>query len=131
MPTARKKHLRKKRLFLSKQTTFAILNASNLKTSKIKKVKMSLRRGKIYFTPLYLTPPKIAKGCPVLIAVYDSLTDMRKSVASLTTQMDCLALSIKKKWYSVEHLKRYNILGLEKKALALLLLKLSRLKKYN
>nr|YP_009049433.1 hypothetical protein SarmuMp14 [Sargassum muticum]AIE46228.1 hypothetical protein SarmuMp14 [Sargassum muticum]UQV81228.1 hypothetical protein [Sargassum muticum] len=131
MPTARKKQLRKKRLFLSKQTTFAILNASNLKTSKIKKVKMSLKRGKIYFTPLYLTPPKIAKGCPVLIAVYDSLTDMQKSVASLTTQMDCLALSIKKKWYSVEHLKRYNILGLEKKALALLLLKLSRLKKYN
>nr|UVW81844.1 hypothetical protein [Sargassum siliquastrum] len=131
MPTARKKQLRKKRLFLSKQTTFAILNASNLKTSKIKKVKMSLKRGKIYFTPLYLTPPKIAKGCPVLIAVYGSLTDMQKSVASLTTQMDCLALSIKKKWYSVEHLKRYNILGLEKKALALLLLKLSRLKKYN
>nr|YP_009058554.1 hypothetical protein SarheMp14 [Sargassum hemiphyllum]AIM19577.1 hypothetical protein SarheMp14 [Sargassum hemiphyllum] len=129
MPAARKKHLRKKRLFLSKQTTFALLNASNLKTSKIRRVKMSLRKGKIYFTPLYLTPPKIAEGCPLLIAVYDSLKDMQRNIASLTMQIDCLALSIKKKWYSIEHLKRYHILGLEKKTLALLLLKLSRLKK--
>nr|YP_009128321.1 hypothetical protein SarthMp14 [Sargassum thunbergii]AJP09373.1 hypothetical protein SarthMp14 [Sargassum thunbergii] len=129
MPTARKKYLRKKRLFLSKQTTFALLNTSNLKTSKIKKIKMSLRRGRIYFVPLYLTPPKIAEGCPVLIAVYDSLKDMQKNITSLTTQMDCLALSIKKKWYSIKYLKKYNILSLEKKALALLLLKLSQLKK--
>nr|YP_009924821.1 hypothetical protein [Sargassum siliquastrum]QNH69190.1 hypothetical protein [Sargassum siliquastrum] len=129
MPTARKKHLRKKRLFMSKQTTFAILNASNLKTSKIKKIKMSLRRGKIYFVPFYLTPPKIAAGCPTLIAVYDSLKDMQNNITSVTAQIDCLGLSIEKKWYSIKYLKKSKILGLEKKALALLSLKLSGLKK--
>nr|YP_009050505.1 hypothetical protein SarfuMp14 [Sargassum fusiforme]AIG23772.1 hypothetical protein SarfuMp14 [Sargassum fusiforme]QJC59479.1 hypothetical protein [Sargassum fusiforme] len=129
MPTARKKHLRKRRLFLSKQTTFALLNASNLKTSKIKKVKISLRRGRVYFAPLYLTPPKIAAGCPALIAVYDSLKDMQNNITSITTQIDCLGVSIEKKWYSIRCLKKSKILGLEKKTLALFLLKLLRLKK--
>nr|YP_010401868.1 hypothetical protein NDF41_mgp24 [Sargassum ilicifolium var. conduplicatum]UQV81043.1 hypothetical protein [Sargassum ilicifolium var. conduplicatum] len=129
MPTARKKYLRKKRLFLSKQTTFVLLNANNLKTSKIKNVKMSLRRGKLYFVPLYLTPPKIAVGCPALIAVYDSLKDMRNNITDITTQIDGLGVSIEKKWYSIDYLKKSKILVLEKKTLAFLLLKLSRLKK--
>nr|YP_010372549.1 hypothetical protein M3M07_mgp24 [Myagropsis myagroides]UPE50186.1 hypothetical protein [Myagropsis myagroides] len=129
MPTARKKHLRKKRLFLSKQTAFVLLNASNLKTSKIKKVKMSLKKGRIYFVPLYLTPPKIAVGCPALITVYDSLKDMQNNIANIITQIDCLGVSIGKKWYSIKYFKKSKILGLEKKTLALLLLKLSRLKK--
>nr|YP_009154066.1 hypothetical protein TuorMp14 [Turbinaria ornata]AJF48253.1 hypothetical protein TuorMp14 [Turbinaria ornata] len=129
MSTARKKYLRKKRLFLSKQVTFVLFNASNLKTSKIKKVKTSLIGGRIYFVPLYLTPPKIAVGCPVLIAVYDSLKDMQNNIADITAQIDCLGVSIEKKWYSIKYLKKSKILGLEKKTLALLLLNLSRLKK--
>nr|YP_009158270.1 hypothetical protein [Sargassum vachellianum]YP_009340769.1 hypothetical protein [Sargassum fluitans]AKN90427.1 hypothetical protein [Sargassum vachellianum]APR74130.1 hypothetical protein [Sargassum fluitans]APR74167.1 hypothetical protein [Sargassum fluitans] len=131
MPDARKKYLRKKRLFLSKQTTFVLLNASNLKTSKIKKVKMSLRGGKLYFVPLYLTPPKIAVGCPALIAVYDSLKEMQNNITNITRQIDCLGVSIEKKWYSIKYLKKSKILVLEKKTLAFLLLKLSRLKKEN
>lgn len=129
MSTARKKYLRKKRLFLSKQVTFVLFNASNLKTSKIKKVKTSLIGGRIYFVPLYLTPPKIAVGCPALIAVYDSLKDMQNNIADITAQIDCLGVSIEKKWYSIKYLKKSKILGLEKKTLALLLLNLSRLKK--
>nr|YP_010418167.1 hypothetical protein NNX76_mgp24 [Sargassum plagiophyllum]AMO66456.1 hypothetical protein SarpoMp14 [Sargassum polycystum]USF18385.1 hypothetical protein [Sargassum plagiophyllum] len=128
MPAARKRYLRKKRLFLSKQTTFVLLNASNLKTSKIKKVKMSLRRGRVYFVPLYLTPPKIAVGSPALIAVYESLKDMQNNIMNITTQIDCLGVSIEKKWYSIKYLKKSKILVLEKKTLAYLLLKLSRLK---
>nr|YP_010401979.1 hypothetical protein NDA93_mgp24 [Sargassum mcclurei]UQV81154.1 hypothetical protein [Sargassum mcclurei] len=128
MPAARKRYLRKKRLFLSKQTTFVLLNASNLKTSKIKKVKMSLRRGRVYFVPLYLTPPRIAGGCPALIAVYDSLKDMQNNITSIYTQIDCLGVSIEKKWYSIKYLKKSKILVLEKKTLAFLLLKLSQLK---
>nr|YP_010401942.1 hypothetical protein NDD57_mgp24 [Sargassum feldmannii]UQV81117.1 hypothetical protein [Sargassum feldmannii] len=131
MPTARKRYLRKKRLFLSKQTTFVFLNASNLKTSKIKKVKMSLGGGKVYFVPLYLTPPKIAIGCPALIAVYDSLKEMQNNITSITAQIDCLGVSIEKKWYSIKYLKKSKIIVLEKKTLAFLLLKLSRLKKKN
>nr|YP_009992151.1 hypothetical protein JR138_mgp24 [Sargassum patens]QNN85648.1 hypothetical protein [Sargassum patens] len=131
MATARKRYLRKKRLFLSKQTTFVCLNASNLKTSRIKKVKMSLRSGKVYFVPLYLTPPKIAIGCPTLIAVYDSLKDMQNNITSITAQIDCLGVSIEKKWYPIKYLKKSKILVLEKKTLAFFLLKLSRLKKKN
>nr|QNU09277.1 hypothetical protein [Sargassum horneri] len=129
MPTTRKKHLRKKRLFLSKQENFALLNASNFKTSKIKKIKMSLRGGRIFFVPLYLAPPKIATGCPVLIVVYDNLKDMRNNIANIARLVDCLGISIEKKWYSIKYLKESKILGLEKRTLALLLLKLSRLKK--
>lgn len=129
MPAARKKHLRKKRLFLSKQTTFVLLNAGNLETSKIKKIKKSLLKGRIYFVPLYLTPPKVAIGCPALIAVYSSLEDMQNNITSLIRQIDCLGVSIEKKWYSIKYLKTSKILSLKKKTLALLLLKLSQLKK--
>lgn len=129
MPAARKKHLRKKRLFLSKQTTFVLLNAGNLETSKIKKIKKSLLKGRIYFVPLYLTPPKVAIGCPALMAVYTSLEDMQNNITSLIRQIDCLGVSIEKKWYSIKYLKTSKILSFKKKTLALLLLKLSQLKK--
>nr|YP_009330417.1 orf129 [Coccophora langsdorfii]ANS72189.1 orf129 [Coccophora langsdorfii] len=131
MPIARKKHLRKKRLFLSKQITFILLNASNLKTSKIKRVKMSLRRGRIYFMPFYLTPPQIAIGCPTIMVTYDTLEYMQKNITNIIAQIDCLGVSIEKKWYPIKYLKKSKILGLEKKTLALLLLKLAQLKKMN
>ena len=128
MNTARKRHLKKKRLFLSRQTTFVILNASNLKTFEIKKLKMHMRGGSIYFMPLYLTPPKLTIGCPPIMAIHDDLKDLQKNIQRIITQIDCLGISIEKKWYPAKYLKKSKIIGLEKKALALLLLKLTRLK---
>lgn len=122
MFTARKRHLRKKRFFLSKQKTFVLFNGSNLKTSKLTDISLSLSNAKLYSVPLYLKPPKIAKGYPLIMVIYDKIEDLQYSVTKLVSTVDCLGVSIDDKWYPLSLFKKENVTNLNKKFLALLLL---------
>ena len=123
MFTPRKRHLRKKNNFLHKQQTFALFNASNLKTSQITKIKLSLLNGKLYSVPLYLKPPKLGLGYPTIIIIYDKLEDLKTNITKITTMIDCLGIYINKKWYPIEVLKNDNIMNQNKKILGLFLYK--------
>lgn len=128
MFTARKRHLRKKRFFLSKEKTFALFNGSNLKASKIAKTKLSLQKGKLYSVPLYLKPPKLGVGCPLIMIVYDTLQDLQINLPIILKTLDCIGISIEKKWYPVKNFTKENTTNLEKKLLALLLTKQKEIK---
>ena len=128
MFTPRKRHLRKKRSFLSKQQTFALFNASNLKTSKITEIRLSLKNAKLYFIPLYLNPPKLGVGYPLIIIIYNKLEDMQKNIPSLASKIDCIGVSINKKWYSIKFFENNNLKDLDKKILSLLLLQIKKIK---
>ena len=123
MFTARKRHLRKKRFFLPKEKTFALFNGSNLKASKIAKIKLSLRKAKLYSVPLYLKPPKLGLGYPLIMVIYETLEDLQINLPKITENFDCLGVSINKEWYPVEIFIKENITNLDKKMLALLLTK--------
>ena len=120
MYTPRKKYLRKKRAFVSNKQPFAIFNASNLKTSKIEKIKLLLKSGKLYFVPLYLVPPRHCIGCPIIMIVYSKLQDLKENILDLTSEMDCIGISIQNKWYSTKYFEKKN---LSIKTFALLLFK--------
>ena len=122
MYTSRKRHLRKKRFFLSKQKTFALFNASNLKTSQINKIKLSLNNGRLYFMPLYLKPPKLALGYPIVIIIYDNINDLKTNMPEIVKKIDCLGISINKKWYPADIFKK-NLDNLNYKILSLLIKK--------
>nr|QWK44207.1 hypothetical protein [Akkesiphycus lubricus] len=128
MSTPRKRHLRKKRFFLPKQHTFALFNASNLKASKVAKIRLSLTNGKLYSVPLYLTPPKLGAGCPLIMIIYDTLEDLQKNLTETASQIDCLGVSIEKKWYSSDFFEGGRTTNLEKKTLGLLLAQQENLK---
>lgn len=121
MFTARKRHLRKKRFFLPKEETFVLFNGSNLKSSKITKIKLSLKEAKLYSVPLYLKPPKIGLGYPLIMVVYNTINDLQNNLPELIKKIDCLGVYIHKKWYSVENFEKENIKNLDKKLLALFL----------
>ncbi len=121
MFTPRKRHLRKKRFFLSKQHTFALFNGSNLKASKINQIRLSLKNAKLYFVPSYLTPPKLGIGCPLIIVVYETLDDLQTNIESITPQIDCLGISINKKWYPMNYIEQGKTRRLKQKTLAALL----------
>nr|QWK44492.1 hypothetical protein [Desmarestia aculeata] len=121
MFTPRKRHLRKKRFFLPAQQTFILLNGSNLKASRLSKIKLSLQSGKLYSVPLYLSPPKIGAGCPLIMVVYDNLEELQKNVAKIALEIDCLGISIEKKWYPINFLENGKTNNLYQKTLALLL----------
>lgn len=123
MFTPRKRHLRKKRFFLSKQKTFALFNGSNLKTSKVAEIRLSLTNAKLYFVPLYLKPPKLAIGCPLIIVIYKNLEDLKTNMPLIIKNLDCLALYINKKWHSTEIFEKDNAVNLNTKLLALFLKK--------
>lgn len=123
MFTRRKRHLRKKRFFLSKQTTFALFNGSNLKTSEITEIRLSLKNAKLYFVPLFLKPPKLSVGYPLIIIIYDSLEDLKTNIYEIITKLDCIGVSINKTWYSPTKFKNIYIANLNNKLLALLLKK--------
>lgn len=122
MYTSRKRHLRKKRVFLSKQKTFALFNASNLKTSQINKIKLSLHNARLYFMPLYLNPPKLALGYPIVIVIYDNINDLKTNMPKIIKKIDCLGISINKKWYPADIFKK-NLNNLNYKILSLLIKK--------
>ena len=122
MYTSRKRHLRKKRFFLSKQKTFALFNASNLKTSQINKIRLSLINAELYFMPLYLKPPKLALGCPIIIVIYEDIKDLKSNMPEIIKKIDCLGVSIDKKWYSADIFKK-NLDNLNYKILSLLIKK--------
>ena len=122
MYTPRKRHLRKKRFFLSKHKIFALFNGSNLKTHQVNKIRLSLVNAKLYYMPLYLKPPKLALGCPIIIIVYDNMDDLKTNVQKIIKKIDCLGIYINKKWYPVDFLKK-NLESLNHKILALLLKK--------
>ena len=128
MFTARKRHLRKKRFFLSKEKTFALFNGSNLKASKIAEIRLSLQKGKLYSVPLYLKPPKLGIGCPLIMVVYDTLQDLQTNLPKIIKTIDCLGVSIKKKWYPIKNFTKENTTNLNKKLLALLLTKQKEIK---
>jgi len=128
MFTPRKRHLRKKRSFLPDQQTFALFNGSNLKASKLSKIKLSLQGGKLYSVPLYLAPPKIGAGCPLIMVVSDNLEELQKNVAKMVLELDCLGVSIQKKWYPIGFLESGKTKNLDQKTLALLLVKAFRIK---
>nr|QWK44989.1 hypothetical protein [Analipus japonicus] len=121
MFTPRKRHLRKKRFFLLDQKTFALFNGSNLKASRITRIKLSLQKAKLYSVPLYLAPPKLALGYPLLMVIYENLEDFQTNAPEVASQIDCLGISIKNEWYPIELLENNKIKDLNKKALALLL----------
>lgn len=121
MFTPRKRHLRKKRYFLPNQQTFALFNGSNLKSSKLSKIKVSLQSGKLYAVPLYLTPPKIGAGCPLVMIVYNSLEELQDSTPKIATKMDCLGICIENIWYATNMLDNNKTKNLYQKTLALLL----------
>nr|QWK45027.1 hypothetical protein [Lessoniopsis littoralis] len=129
MFTPRKRHLRKKRFFLPEQRTFALFNGSNLKASQIAKIRLLLQNAKLYSVPLYLTPPKLGLGCPLIMVVYKTLQNLQTNVPEIALQIDCLGISIDKKWYSINFLEKSNIIALDKKALSLLLVKYNTIKK--
>nr|YP_010206421.1 hypothetical protein LK160_mgp25 [Alaria praelonga]UAX19629.1 hypothetical protein [Alaria crispa]UAX19933.1 hypothetical protein [Alaria praelonga] len=129
MFTPRKRHLRKKRFFLPEQRTFALFNGSNLKASKIAKIRLLLQNAKLYSVPLYLTPPKLGIGCPLIMIVYETLQDLQTNVPEIALQIDCLGISIDKKWYSINFLEKNNTIALNKKALSLLLVKYNTINK--
>lgn len=126
MFTPRKRHLRKKRFFLSKQKTFALFNASNLKTSKITKIRLSLKNAKLYFVPLYLNPPKLGLGYPLIMVIYNKLEDMQKNMPKIASKVDCIGISIDKKWYPIKKFENNNLNNLDKKILSLLLLQIKK-----
>nr|QWK44797.1 hypothetical protein [Postelsia palmaeformis] len=123
MFTPRKRHLRKKRFFLPEQPTFALFNGSNLKASQISKIRLLVQNAKLYSVPLYLNPPKLGIGCPIIMVIYEKLQDLQTNVPEIAVQFDCLGVSIDKKWYSINFLKKSNTLTLNKKILSLLLVK--------
>lgn len=123
MFTARKRHLRKKRFFLPKEKTFALFNGSNLKASKIEEIKLSLQNAKLYSVPLYLKPPKLGLGYPIIMVVYETLQDLQLNLFKITKKIDCLGVFINKNWYPIENFTKENIINLDKKMLALLLTK--------
>lgn len=123
MFTIRKRHLKKKRFFLPKENFFAIFNGSNLKTSKVAEIKLSLQKAKLYSVPLYLKPPKLAIGYPLIIIVYDTLQDLQVNLPEIIEKIDCLGVSINKKWYPIKNFTKENITNLDKKLLALILTK--------
>ena len=123
MFTARKRHLRQKRNFLHKQNTFALFNASNIKTSNINKIKLSLGINKLYFVPLYLRPPKLGLGYPMIMIVYQDIKELKSNLSRLSHEMDCFGLCINKKWYSPNYIKSNSINNQNKKLLSLLLYK--------
>nr|YP_009228482.1 hypothetical protein MOGBL30 [Saccharina sculpera]ALI31094.1 hypothetical protein MOGBL30 [Saccharina sculpera] len=123
MFTPRKRHLRKKRFFLPKQGTFALFNGSNLKSSQISKIRLSLQSAKLYSVPLYLNPPTLGIGCPVIMVIYETLQDLQNNVPEIALQLDCLGISIDKKWYPLKFFKKSHTETLKKKALSLLLIK--------
>ena len=124
MFTPGKRHLRKKRFFLSKQKTFALFNASNIKTSKITEIRLSLKNAKLYFIPLYLNPPKLGIGYPLIIIVYNELEDMQKNITTISSKINCIGVSINKKWYPIKFFENNNLKDLDKKFLSLLLLQI-------
>lgn len=121
MFTPRKRHLRKKRFFLSKQKTFALFNGSNLKASKVDEIRLSLINAKLYFVPLYLKPPKLGLGYPLIIIIYDKLEDLKVNMPEIIQKIDCLGISIDKNWYSTDIFENHNTVELNNKLLALLL----------
>lgn len=123
MFTPRKRHLRKKRFFLPKQKTFALFNGSNLKASRVAEIRLSLINAKLYFVPLYLKPPKLGLGYPIIIIIYDELEDLKINMPEIITKIDCLGISINKTWYSTDIFKGGNASNLYNKLLALLLKK--------
>lgn len=123
MYTPRKKHLRKKRNFLHKQNNFVLFNASNLKTAKVEDIKLSLQNAKLYWVPLYLKPPKLGLGYPMIIIIYDNLKDLKTNVPDISKKIDCIGVCIDKKWYPINFLKSNNIINQKKKVLSLLLYK--------
>lgn len=127
MFTARKRHLRKKRLFLPKEKTFALFNGSNLKASKIAQIRLSLQNAKLYSVPLYLNPPKLGLGYPLIMIVYNTLEDLKQNIPDISTKIDCLGVSIDKKWYPIELFQKEKINNLDKKLLSLLLSKAENL----
>nr|YP_010206383.1 hypothetical protein LK121_mgp25 [Alaria crassifolia]UAX19895.1 hypothetical protein [Alaria crassifolia] len=129
MFTPRKRHLRKKRFFLPEQRTFALFNGSNLKASQIAKIRLLLQNAKLYSVPLYLTPPKLGIGCPLIMIVYKTLQDLQTNVPKIALEIDCLGISIDKKWYSINFLEKNNTLALNKKTLSLLLVKYNTINK--
>lgn len=129
MFTPRKRHLRKKRFFLSKQKTFALFNGSNLKAPKIADIRLSLIDAKLYFVPLYLKPPKLGLGYPLIIIIYDHLEALKTNMPQIITKIDCLGLSINKTWYPAKIFESNNTTNLNNKLLALLLKKSNRVRK--
>nr|YP_009364837.1 hypothetical protein [Fucus distichus]ARI50025.1 hypothetical protein [Fucus distichus] len=127
MYTPRKKYLRKKRAFVYNEQTFAIFNASNLKTSKIEKIKLLSKSGKLYFVPLYLMPPKQCIGCPIIMIMYSKLQDLKEDILYLSSKMNCIGVSIQNKWYSTKYFEKKKIKNLSIKTLALLLFKVKLL----
>lgn len=123
MFTARKRHLRKKRFFLPNKNFFILFNASNLKAAKIEEIKLSLQNAKLYSVPLYLKPPKLGLGYPLIVVVYDRLDDLQLNLPQIAKILNCLGVSINKKWYPIEIFTKNNITNLNKKLLALLLTK--------
>lgn len=129
MYTSRKRHLRKKRFFLSKEKTFALFNGSNLKASKVAKIKLSLQNAELYSVPLYLKPPKLGLGYPLIMIIYNTLEDLHKNLPKIVKKIDCLGVSINKKWYPTKIFTKEKITNLEKKLLALFLTKTKKLNK--
>nr|QWK44606.1 hypothetical protein [Laminaria ephemera] len=129
MFTPRKRHLRKKRFFLPEQRTFALFNGSNLKASQISKIRLLLQNAKLYSVPLYLNPPKLGLGCPLIMVIYETLQDLQTNVPEIALQLDCLGISIDKKWYSINFLENSNTIALNKKTLSLLLSKYNTINK--
>nr|QWK44414.1 hypothetical protein [Chorda asiatica] len=129
MFTPRKRQLRKKRFFLPNQRTFALFNGSNLKASKVAKIRLSIQNAKLYSVPLYLMPPKLGTGCPNIMVIYDTLEDLQANVAEIAQQLDCLGICIDNKWYSIKFLEDNQTANLNKKALSLLISKSSKIKR--
>ncbi len=123
MYTPKKRQLKKKRFFLTKQKTFVLFNGSNLKTHEIDKIKIALINAKLYFMPSYLNPPRIALGYPIIMIVYKSIEDLKRNIPRIIKKIDCIGVSIDKKWYPTSSLKEENLKNLDYKILSLLIKK--------
>jgi len=72
---------------------------------------------------LYLNPPKLGLGYPLIMIVYKTLGDLKQNIPEISNKIDCLGVFIDKKWYPIEIFQKENINNLDKKLLSLLLSK--------
>ena len=121
MYTLIKKRQKKKRLFLKEQKTFILFEKTNLKTSTIYNYQLKLRRGKLYYAPLYLFSSKQSSGSSKVIILYANIKDFEKDILENTFKINCIGLSMGHKWYPIKYWRNNQLVNTKDKVLALLI----------
>ena len=57
------------------------------------------------------------------MVMYSKLQDLKENILNLTSEMDCIGISIQNKWYSTKYFEKKTKKNLSLKTFALLLFK--------